>query len=99
MSQRETMLEGYALCLVKINHIEKVVSTYIEVPAVYISDWQVDGGFLHDEGQFDYDLNNDARIMYPNEYELIGPCGRKRDGKCQIDKLIRVFEADLEERF
>lgn len=99
MSQRETMLEGYALCLVKINHIEEVVSTYIEVPAVYTSDWQVDGGFSHDEGQFDYDLNNDARIMYPDEYELIGPCGRKRDGKYKIDKLIRVFEADLEERF
>lgn len=96
MSKRETKLEGYALCLVEINYIEEVVSTYIEVPATYIEDVQCDGGFYHDEGWFDYDLN-EANIMYPDEYELIGPCGRKREGRYKISKLIKVFEADLEE--
>ena len=97
MSQRETILEGYALCLVEINYNEIVVSTYIEVPAIYTEDIQCDGGFYHDEGWFDYDLTQ-SKIMYPDEYELIGPCGRKREGKYKISKLIRVFEADLEER-
>ena len=98
MSQRETMLEGHALCLVEINHVEKVVSTYIEVPATYTEDLQCDGGFYHDEGWFDYDLDAEANVMYPDEYELIGPCGRKREGRHTISKLIKVFEADLEER-
>lgn len=97
MSQRETMLEGYALCLVEINRVEKVVSTYIEVPAIYTSDLQCDGGFYHDEGWFNCDLE-DATLMYPDEYDLIGPCGRKREGRHTINKLIKVFEADLEER-
>lgn len=97
MSERETKLEGYALCLVQIGHQEKIVSTYIEVPAIYTSDWQVDGGFSHDEGWFDYDLN-DATLLYPDEYDIIHAYGNKKEGTKVIDKLIRVFEADLQEK-
>ena len=97
MSKRETKLEGYALCLVQINGVEKIVSTYIEVPATYTSDWQTDGGFSHDEGWFDYDLN-EATIMFPDEYEIIYSYGNKKEGTKIIDKLIRVFETDLEEK-
>lgn len=97
MSKRETQLEGHALCLVEINGVEKVVSTYITVSAIYIPDVQCDGGCYHDEGWFDYDLDK-AEIPYPDEYDFIGPCGRRREGRKPIDKLITVFEADLEER-
>lgn len=96
MSKRETQLEGYALCLVSIGHCDYVVSTYISVPAIYTPDIQCDGGCYHDEGWFDYDLD-DAILLYPDEYDFIGPCGRRREGRRPIDKLIKVFEADLEE--
>lgn len=97
MSKRETQLEGHALCLVEINGVDEVVSTYIAVPAIYTPDVQCDGCCYHDEGWFDYDLD-DAILLYPDEYDFIGPCGRRREGRRPIDKLIKVFEADLEER-
>ena len=96
MSKRETQLEGYALCLVSIGYADYIVSTYISVPAIYTPDIQCDGGCYHDEGWFDYDFDN-AVILYPDEYDFVGPCGRLREGKGKIDKLITVFEADLEE--
>lgn len=97
MSQRKTVLEGFALCLVEINSVEKIVSTYIEVPAIYTSDLQCDGGCYHDEGWFDYDFEN-AEIVFPDEYEFIHAYGNKTQGRKPISKLIKVFEADLEEK-
>ena len=70
-SSYETYMEGICLCKVKLNDgtIRKV-KTLINCPCVYTPDWQEDGGFMHDEGWADWDIE-DARVVYPDEFTIV----------------------------
>jgi hypothetical protein len=67
-----------------------IARTMIECDAEGFSDWQCDGGFYHDEGEFNVDWSS-ARVVYPNEYEVI--MGDKNcEGKYTIEEIVEVFE-------
>ena len=79
-----------------------IARTLIECDAEGFSDWQCDGGFYHDEGEFNVDWSS-AKVVYPDEYEVI--MGDKNcEGKHTIEEIAEVFEdtvlidsADIEE--
>ena len=96
MTSKQCKLRGNALCKVKINGYTRFVITMIEVDATYYSDWQEDGGMLHDEGNYDYDLDK-AEIVAPDEYLLVDLSGRLVEGDSKIDKLLKVLQESLEE--
>ena len=87
-----TKLEGICPCKVKLSDgTEKIVNTLIKVPAIYIPDWQQDGGFWHDEGWADYDIR-DAEVVYPDEFsETINGTEIEYEGDLVIEELLEVI--------
>lgn len=84
-----------------------LVYTTIEYDAEYHPDIQVDGGFMHDEGQYDYD-EEDYTIVDPEEFvkaDLVTPLKDntltfippKKNEKIHPKKSKLVFVGDLDE--
>lgn len=98
MGTHETIVSGKALCIVEIGRglKPKVVITHITIPCTYTSDWQIDGGFWHDEGGYDIDYD-DARITQPDEFEIVTVDGKIVEGNGEITKLIKIIESNLTE--
>lgn len=96
MISKQCKLQGNALCKVKINGYTRFVITMIEVDATYYPDWQEDGGRLHDEGFYDFDIK-DAEIVAPDEYLLVKLPNKLVEGNSKIDKLLEVLQENLEE--
>lgn len=96
---RDCYLAGTVLALVLTNKPldgYKFAQVYITLRAKYRPDWQEDGGFIHDEGQYEYnfDLKNvvDFDENYFNiikENELI-EYGDETD--CKIKKIVRIYD-------
>lgn len=100
---RECILKGYAILTAKefimTNYeVPVIVRTLVRVPATYTSDWQYDGGFWHDEGGYDYDLDK-YELVYPREYEYLDTTGEWKEGKHRLvtDRDDKVYQANLEE--
>lgn len=96
MTSKQCKLQGNALCKVKINGYTRFVITMVKVDATYYPDWQEDGGMLHDEGYYDYDLDK-AEIIAPDEYLRVDLSGRLIEGNSKIDKLLEILQENLEE--
>lgn len=67
--------------------------TLIECNAEGFSDWQCDGGFWHDEGEFNVDWSS-AKVLYPEEYEVLMGNGNY-EGKHSIEEVVEVFESTV----
>lgn len=98
MGTYKTTVSGKALCLVEIGKSRRprVVITHVTIPCTYTSDWQIDGGFYHDEGLYDIDYDN-ARITYPDEFEIVTIDGEVVEGNGRIAKLIKIIDSRTKE--
>ena len=67
-----------------------IARTLIECDAEGYDDWQCDGGFHHNEGEFNVDWST-AKPVYPDEYEVI--MGAKDyEGRHEIKEIVEVFD-------
>jgi hypothetical protein len=98
MTERETKMSGYALCVAETTESgdKKVVSVWVECPAIYTPDWQEDGGFMHDEGWFDFDVS-DATPVDDDIYRVALLGGDFVDGKGKIKKIVQILDYNLNE--
>ena len=73
MEYTKYKFRGMAICRIKENTHSfntKIARLLIECDAEGFTDWQCDGGFYHDEGEFNVDWST-ARPVHPDEYEVI----------------------------
>lgn len=96
---RECYMGGYAVCMAYLNdnnYNKQLICTHITVPAVYKSDWQCDAHCWHDEGTYEFDLDN-AEPTDSEEYRLIREDGGLMIGKGRVTKIIEVLKENVQE--
>lgn len=95
---RDARLEGYAICRAKIKGwIDfKIISTIITVNGTYTPDWQEDAHYWHDEGWYEYDLD-EAEPVDVKDYAIIRDNGEVVSGDSEIIKIIEVLSNYLSE--
>jgi hypothetical protein len=97
-NMRDCRLKGYALAVAKTTKGwgHKVISVEIQCPATYTPDWQEDGGFMHDEGQYEYEIN-EAEPIDNTIYKVALLGGDFVQGEGKIEKIIQFLDWDIEE--
>lgn len=96
---RDYKLEGMALCKAEIDNNKyetEIVLTYISVSVKYTPDWQFDAYNWHNEGWYDYDIEN-VKAEYPDEYKYLTLDGELKEGKGKITKILEVLKENLHE--
>ena len=89
--RRITTMEADCICKVRLSNKRIYeVETRISVPCIYNYDWQWDGGFWHDEGWTDCDMD-DAVVMNPKQFTFIHPEQEPKNlDKLEIVELIEI---------
>lgn len=98
MTGQECIINAKVLAYAKVNNLlgRRIVIAEVKIPAVYYPDWQEDGGFMHDEGTFEYD-KSDAVLKYPDEFSYfkLGYNLVEADSNLKIEKLYNIIDLEL----
>ena len=102
MAYKQVNLEGIVTIEAIIRDgrqiFDRQVRTLISMPAIRIDDWQYDGNVWHNEGGYDYDVNN-FQVKFPDEFDIYTSKGWVESLFGIIDKGIKIIDGldNLEE--
>ena len=91
----EVKLIGKILCKARIKRYKeiKIIRTGVYARGEYISDWQCDGGFYHNEGTLDVDYDS-IELIASDEYEVITTTG-SYEGNSEVVEILETYDTDF----
>ena len=92
----ECKVNGTILCKARIKRYDeiKIVRTGASARGEYLSDWQCDGGFYHDESTIEIDYDT-IELIAPNEYEIVTATG-SYEGNSEIVEILEIYDDNFE---